>query len=272
MPKTLLEFRASSRDLRPSPLSTQQRFVMRTVSGGKRPRLTIVAVAVGAALALSACSSSGSSSPTSTAASSNGGTSGGGTSGAGGGSSATSRLASLSKTLDHAQGSSFQATYSADYNGQPQSLTIAQIPPKSLFKVADAVIIDTGSSTYYCPTTPNPTCVNTSEENPVSGLVNAFSPNAALGQLQAAQAAVASKVAGHDVTFSSATFAGQPSSCVATEAASASWKYCVTDAGQLAYASSGPQQVFQMTSFTSSVSPSIFVLPSGATVMTVPSS
>jgi hypothetical protein len=241
---------------------------MRTVSDGQTRRLTVVAVAVGAALALAACSSSGSSSPTSTAASSDGG----GTSGASGGSSAASRLASLSKTLDRAQGSSFKATYSADYDGQSQSMTIAQDPPKSLFEVADAVIIDTGSSTYYCPTTPNPACVNTSEENPVSGLVNAFSPKAALGQLQAAQAAVASKAAGYDVSFSSATFAGQPSSCVATKAASASWKYCVTDAGQLAYASSGLQQVFQMTSFTSSVSPSIFVLPPGATVMTVPSS
>lgn len=241
---------------------------MRTVSNAKSRRVTMVAVAVGTAIALAACSSSGSASPPSTGATSNLG----GTSGASGGSSAASRLASLSKTLDDAQGSTFKATYSADYNGQSQTMTIAQDPPKSLFEVANAVIVDTGSSTYYCPTTPNPTCVNTTQENPVSGLVNAFSPKAALGQLQAAQAAVTSKAAGYDISFSSATFAGQPSSCVATKEGSASWKYCVTDAGQLAYASSGPQQVFQMTSFTSSVSPSIFVLPMGATVMTVPSS
>ncbi len=240
---------------------------MRNWSNGGSRRFTIVAVALGAAFALAACSSSGSSSPTSTAA----GSSGGGNSGGRGGSSEASRLASLSKTLNDAQGSTFKATYSADYNGQSQTMTIAQAPPKSYFEVADAVVIDTGSSTYYCPTTPNPTCVSATTENPISGLVNAFSPKAALGQLQAAEAAVASKIAGFDVSFSSATFAGQPSSCVATKASGASWKYCVTDAGQLAYASSGAQQVFQMTSFTSNVNPSAFALPSGATVMTVPS-
>ncbi len=249
---------------------------MRVVPDGKSRRMTIVAVVAGAALALTACTSSSSSSPTSTAAKSNGGTNSGsnsgGSSGGSAGSAAAVRLASLSKSLHGAEGAPFKATYSADYNGQSQTMTIAQDPPRSSFAVANAVIVDTGSSTYYCPTTSNPTCFNTSQEDPVSALVDAFSPKAALSQLQAAQAAVASRVAGYNVSFSSATYAGQPSTCVTVKAQSAGWKYCVTNKGLLAYASSGPQQVFQMTSYSSDVSASDFALPSGATVMTVPTS
>ena len=249
---------------------------MRTVIGGRSRRVTIVAVIMGATLALAACTSSSSSSPSTTAATSSGGGNstgnGGGNSGSGGGSSAASRLANLSSSLHAAEGAPFKATYSGSYNGQTQTMTIAQDPPKSSFGVANAVIVDTGSQTYYCPTTANPTCINASSEDPLSSLVDAFSPKAALSQLQAARAAVAGRAAGYNISFSSATFAGQPSTCVTAKSSSASWKYCVTDKGYLAYASSGPQQVFQMTSFSTNVSASDFALPSGATVETIPSS
>jgi hypothetical protein len=246
---------------------------MGSVSNGRTRRLAIVAVAVGAAICLAACSSSSGSSTRTTAAKNSGaagGSNSGGTSSSG--SSSVSRLASVTSKLSHAQGAPFEATYSADYNGSNQTMTIAQDPPKSYFAVANSVIIDTGSSTYYCPTTPNPTCVNSSSGNPASALVDAFSPKAALSQLQAAQTAVASRVADYDISFSSQSFAGQPSQCVSTKAPSGAWKYCVTDAGQLAYASSSPQQVFQMTSFSSSPNPSYFALPTGATVESIPSS
>lgn len=249
---------------------------MRIVPDGRSRRLTIVAVAVGAALALAACTSSPSSSPSSTPTPSNGGGSGGNSggsgSGTGGGSSAASRLADLTNSLHGAQGAPFKATYSGNYGGQTQTMTIAQDPPKSSFAVANSAIIDTGSQTYYCPTTSNPTCINVSQEDPVADLVDAFSPKAALSQLQAARAALADRVAGYNVSFSSQTIAGQPSTCVAVKSSSASWKYCVTDKGYLALASSGPQQVFQMTSFSTNVSPSDFALPSGATVETIPTS
>jgi hypothetical protein len=151
-------------------------------------------------------------------------------------------------------------------------MTIAQDPPKSSFTINQGVIVDTGSTTYYCPSGANPTCVNASQGNPVASLTALFSPKQALTQLQAAQSALSSHIAGYNVSFSSASFAGQPSTCISTQANGASWKYCVTDKGMLAYASSGSNQTFEMTSYTSSVSPSDVALPAGATVVTLPTS
>jgi hypothetical protein len=241
--------------------------------GKKSRRITITAVAVGSMLALAACSSSGSTSPTSSTAatSNNGGSGNGNNSGTGnGGGSSSSRLSNLSNTLRNAQGATFKATYSTNYGGNSQTMTFAQQPPKSYFAIAGSQIIDTGTTTYYCSSSGAVSCFTASAQNPLAGLLNVFSPKAAISSLEAARSAVAGRVAGYDVSFTSQTFAGQPSSCVAVKASTGSAKYCITNSGVLAYESTGASQVFQLTSYSSSVSPSDFSLPAGATVVTLP--
>ncbi len=262
---------------------------MPTPTSTRRRNITTAAVALGAVLALAACSSS-SSSPTTTAARSGGNQNNQNQNNQNqnnqnqnnqnqnnqnqnqNGGSTASRLSGVENSLRNGQGAVFKATYSANYNGTQTTMTIAQDPPKSSFAINQALIVDTGSATYYCPSGSTPTCVNSSQGNPVASLTAAFSPKQALSQIDSARAALSSRIAGYDVSVSSATFAGQPSTCVRTTVNSATWKYCVTDKGMLAYASSGPQQVFQMTSYTNTVSPADVSLPSGATVVTIPTS
>jgi hypothetical protein len=151
-------------------------------------------------------------------------------------------------------------------------VTYEQDPPKSYFAVNQGKVIDTGTATYFCTTSGTVTCLSSTTEDPLASLLNLFSPKTTIDSLQAAQTALAAKTAGYNATFSSATFAGQAATCVTITGGSGSGKFCVTGTGQLAYVSTSASQVFQLTSYSSSVSASDFALPPGATVMTLPAS
>jgi hypothetical protein len=208
-----------------------------------------------------------------------------GTTGAGGGSgssttashssttasaSPVSKLAGLSASLRNAQTAPYKATYSATYNGKSETLTFEQDPPKSFFSASGGEVIDTGTSTYFCSTSGTITCLSASTQNPLASLLDVLSPKTTADSLSAAQSALAAKVSGYSATFSSQTFAGQPTTCVTITGSSGAGKYCVTGTGQLAYVSSSPSQVFEMTSYSSTVDQSDFSLPQGASVVTVP--
>ena len=186
-------------------------------------------------------------------------------------SSPSSQLSNLSSSLQGAETASYKATYSATDNGQSETLTYEQQPPKFLFGTKGGEVIDNGTATYFCSTSGASTCLSSTTQDPLAPLLNALSPKTAISDLQAAQSALAAKVAGYTASFSSATFAGQPSTCVTITQSSGAEKVCVTGSGELDYVSSSPSQVFQMTSYSTSVSASDFALPSGATVVTEPS-
>lgn len=216
-----------------------------------------------AGLVLAGCSSSSNTASTTTTTSASGSS----------GSSTASQLRSLSSAVQNAEHASFKAVYTATNNGQTQTVTFEQAPPKSYFASSDGSVIDTGSTTYFCSTSSGQqTCISTSGgQNPLAGLLQLFSPATAVTALQQAETEVAAHVAGVDVSFSSQTFAGQDSTCVTVNASGQSGKYCVAkSSGILTYEGTGSNS-FELTSFSSSVTDSDFAPPAGATIETIPS-
>ncbi|MGA2519724.1 MAG: hypothetical protein ABSG81_02770 [Acidimicrobiales bacterium] len=236
-----------------------------------------VAVVLGVALASLALAACGGSTPSSSATTATTSASGGATtspptttSPSGAASSTASRLATLSQSLQNAETAPFKATYSATDSGKTETITFEQDPPKLAFVTTGGEVIDTGTATYFCSTAAPATCLSSSTEDPLSSLLDVLSPKTAVASLQAAQSALAAKTAGYDATFSSQTFAGQAATCVTIAASAGSEKVCVTGTGQLAYVSTSPSQVFELTSYSGSVDASDFALPAGATIETVP--
>ncbi|HZU78355.1 MAG TPA: hypothetical protein VE991_00455 [Acidimicrobiales bacterium] len=230
-------------------------------------RLTPVALAA-LGLGLAACSSSPASSTgsTSTTAAASASAS------ASAGLSTTDQLKQLTAAVQSMEHGTYRAVYSAVDNGQTQTVTFEQQPPKSYFSAGDGAVIDTGTTTYFCSTSGGQqTCFSTSaSSDPLAGLLNLFSPATAVSALQAAESEVAAHLAGASVSFSSQTFAGQDATCVTASDNGQSGKYCVTKSGLLAYEGSGGNS-FTLTSFSASVNASDFAPPAGASVQTIPS-
>ncbi|HUY63932.1 MAG TPA: hypothetical protein VMV14_05390 [Acidimicrobiales bacterium] len=221
------------------------------------------AVVVGAGLLLAGCSStSNSASSTSTSA---------GT-GASAGVSTAAQLRSLTSTVQAAEHGTYKVVYTATSSSGTQTVTIEQSPPKSLFSTSGGSVIDTGTTTYFCSSSNGSnTCITASgSTNPLASLLSLFSPSAAITALQQAQTEIGAHLAGYNVSFSSATYAGQDSTCVTVSSSSQSGKYCVTKSGILAYEGSQGSS-FQLTSYSTTVASSDFSLPAGATVQTLPS-
>lgn len=223
-----------------------------------------VAVLVAGGLALAGCSSSPSSNTTTTSAGASG-------SGASGGSTA-SQLQALTAAVQAEEHGTYKAVYTAVQNGQTQTVTFEQEPPKSYFSTSGGSVIDTGTTTYFCSdSSGQQACVSTSgSTNPLAGLLQLFSPATAISALQQAETEAAAHIAGVSVSFSSATFAGQDATCVTASNNGQSGKYCVTRSGLLAYEGANGNS-FSLTSFSASVTESDFAPPAGASVQTIPS-
>jgi len=221
---------------------------------------------------LSACSSTnaGTSSTSTTPAASRATTSGGSSSG---GSSDSSQLQALSSAVQSGEHASYKAVYtSQSSSGTSQTITIEQMPPKSVFSTTSGSVIDDGTHTYFCSTSGGAEqCVTESSggTNPFASITALFSPTTLLNEFHAAQAAAAAHSAGYSVAFSSGSYAGLAAKCLDYTGAGQTVKYCVTDTGILAYAQS-TGGTFELTSFSTSPAAGDFSLPSGATVVTIP--
>jgi hypothetical protein len=105
----------------------------------------------------------------------------------------------------------------------------------------------------------------------LGGVEDLFSPAVLIGLLHEAQNRVLGRALGIKVlSTSSATFAGQPSTCLSVTAHNETGKYCVTKQGLLAYSGSSKTQYFEMTKYSSKPPSSLFTLPAGATTQTLP--
>jgi hypothetical protein len=218
----------------------------------------------------------------------------------------TPDLKALTNTIDHAKKLTYDAQYTSVTNGQKSTVTIAQAPPKSDFSSSDSSIINTGKTTYYCSANPDSTsnsgntgnsentgatsnsgnsgtpsnttttsngpeqCLSEKGDNPLLGLQDIFSPTVALGALAEAKEGLVSKLLGITVSSSSASFAGLPSTCVAVTVHGKGGKYCVTKQGILSYSGSSSSDYFQLTKFSAKPPASLFTLPTGATIDTLP--
>jgi hypothetical protein len=176
----------------------------------------------------------------------------------------------LTNSINHAKHLTYLAQYTALSNGQKTTVTIAQAPPKSNFSTQGGSVINNGKTTYYCSTTTgSPQCLSVSGTNPLLGLEGLFSPAIALGALAEAKQGLVSRFLGIKVSSSSASFAGQPSTCVTVSVRGKSGKYCVTKQGLLSYSGSS-SSYFQLTKYSATPSASLFSLPAGATTATLP--
>ena len=115
------------------------------------------------------------------------------------------------------------------------------------------------------------TCVASKGSNPLLGLESFFSPTIALTLFSEAKNATVARALGIKVSSSSATFAGQPSTCVSVSVKGKSSKYCVTKQGILSYSgSSSSSSYFKLTKYSSKPPASLFAVPAGATITTLP--
>jgi hypothetical protein len=224
---------------------------------------------------LSACGSSknaGSTSATSATTAASSATTSGGSS-TGGGTSDASQLQSLSSAVQSGEHASYKAVYTSQSStGAAQTITIEQMPPKSVFSTTSGSVIDDGTHTYFCSASgAAEQCVTESSggANPFASITALFSPTTLLNEFHAAEGAAAAHTAGYSVAFSSGSYAGLAAKCLDYTAATQTVKYCVTDTGLLAYAQS-TGGTFELTSFSSSPAAGDFSLPPGATVVTIP--
>jgi len=205
-------------------------------------------------------------------------------------------LKALKNSINRTKNLTYEAVYNSVSSGQPSTVTVAQAPPKTYFSAGSSSVISTGKDTYYCSpglgssgsasgnsgnsgtsgssssgtSSSAPTCVSTSMTNPLLGVMNSFSSQALVNALNTTAGGVVARVLGIKISYSSASYGGQPSSCVTIARKSQSVKYCVTKQGVLSYASTSPKQYFELTKYSSNPSASLFALPSGATVETLP--
>jgi len=183
----------------------------------------------------------------------------------------SSNLKSLTNSINAAKHLTYSATYKSVTNGQTTTVTIAQAPPKSTFTSSSGSVINNGKTTYYCSNNGGQaTCVSEGGANPYLGLEGIFSSAGALGALSEAKSGLVSGLLGIKVSSSSAKFAGQSATCVTVTVKGRGGKYCVTKQGILAYSGSSSTSYFQLTKFTTKPPSSLFNLPAGATVQTLP--
>jgi hypothetical protein len=213
-------------------------------------------------------------------------------------------LKALTNSVNRAKHLTYSATYTAVAGGKTSTVTIAQKPPKSNFSASGGQVINNGKTTYYCSNkggtgggagasggtgtsggtgstgntgssgnsgaaTGKTTCVAVHGSNPLLGLEDAFSPTLALRAVAVARQGIVSRLLGTKVSSSSATFAGQPSTCVTVSVRGRSAKYCVTKQGVLAYSGTSSDYLM-LTAYSSNPPAGLFTLPAGATTQNVP--
>ena len=113
-------------------------------------------------------------------------------------------------------------------------------------------------------------CLTEKGADPTLGIGGVLGPTAALGALAEAKEGLVSKHLGIEVSSSSASFAGQPSTCVTVSGHGKGGRYCVTKRGILSYSGSSSSDYFRLTKYSSKPPASLFTLPPGAASVTLP--
>jgi hypothetical protein len=211
-------------------------------------------------------------------------------------------LKALTNDINHAKKLTYYAQYTHVSGGQKSTVTIAQSPPRTYFSTSSSSVIINENTTLYCSlnsvstsisgnsansansgnsvttsnsgnsgsTSSKQRCLTEKGANPLLGIEDDFSPTVALGALAEAKEGLVSKLLGIKVSSSSASFAGQPSTCVTVSVHGKVGKYCVTKQSILSYSGSSSSDYFQLTKYSPRPPASLFAPPAGATTVTVP--
>jgi hypothetical protein len=189
-----------------------------------------------------------------------------------------SQLNQLEKNLNRTSHLTYLATYQGSSAGKTYNVTIAQSPPKSSFSYTSGstsgVVINDGKTNYICSSqNGKETCISegTGSANPFLTIENLFSSASAVAALTSAGAELRAHQVGLKLISGTSTFAGQSSTCITvTTHGSKTAKFCVTKKGILAYSGISSTQNFTLVKYSSSPAASLFALPAGATVITIP--
>lgn len=202
-------------------------------------------------------------------------------------------LGSMAAKISHAQKATFQATYTVGGSGgtDTATVTVVQQPPSSAFVTASNRIISTGGQTYVCETgrgtadcRRTATAGGSVDPSGALGVTGFVSGELALGVMSAAML-----VPNAQVTRSSQTIAGQPTSCVTVsgldqalagvlpsgsadtaDTGLSDFSVCITDGGVLARFSGGLTDGGHgdvlLTDYSATVDPALLEPPAGATI------
>jgi hypothetical protein len=217
---------------------------------GRRHGLALVAGATVLALTLGACGSSSSSTSTSTSTTTT---------------TPVSQIQGLGHLAQSGENATFAATWTTTSKGTTTTLSLAQDPPKSYFKVGSAVVINDGRATYYCAS--STICVKESGVNPLADVMGVYDGQEFVSTIQGYDTAAILKLEGIDLSFHDATYGGLASTCVDIAHAGHTATWCVAHhTGILTYwAADGDS--FTLTSYSSSPPASDFRAPKNVTTI-----
>ena len=182
-----------------------------------------------------------------------------------------SQFNQIQAAINNAKSLTFKAVYTSQSSGGSSSTTtIEQKSPKTLFSSGDSTVIFNGTTTIECSTGSGCTTLPGSS-NPFASAAELYSGAYILTLMQAYQNSAVLSAEGVSVNYSTATYAGQQSTCTtisgrAVGAAGAGAKWCVTNDGILAYSggtsgSGSSSGAFELTSYTTNVPDSDFQAP-----------
>jgi hypothetical protein len=169
-------------------------------------------------------------------------------------------LQQLLQRASLATNSTFKATYRA--KGSNATIVFAQDGSRSSFSTGTTAYYSNGASNTVCDSSSGaPACYRGAK--PLAGLLSLISPTNVSGAIQAAAAAAL------PVSHSTEHHSGQSSSCVAYFAAGQKVKYCINDQGIVTYIKI-PSGSFELSGYTTVVSPADVSVPAGATTLSTP--
>ncbi|HEX3979926.1 MAG TPA: hypothetical protein VHW93_01820 [Acidimicrobiales bacterium] len=215
-------------------------------STGRARRRWVVAAVVGVGVTLAACSSS---SADSTSA------------------KVESTLRALATKASGSSGLTYSATYRVTTSEQSETITFAQDPPRHVLLTSTTSIYSNASTIVQCRKGSIKLVCTTfpfSASNLLVRLTDNYAPSGlstALGVLKR----------GSDVTTSSATHGGLPSTCITADNTSfgSQTTYCVADSiGILTYIG-GPSTTVALTHYSTNPAASVFSPPAGSTVLPI---
>jgi hypothetical protein len=213
-------------------------------------------------------------------------------------------LKALANELSRGKHLTYSLEYKSVSGGTTSTVSIAQAPPKTYFASGGTLILDTGKTTYYCTpntsgnsgsgnsgsgnsgnsgnsgaatttTTSKPAgtgslqCVTEKAGGTFADFEDLFSDGTVLSTFDQAEESAVARALGIRLSASSASFAGQPSTCITVSRRGQTGKYCVTKQGLLSYSGSG-KNYFEMVKYSAHPAGSLFDLPAGATTVTIP--
>jgi len=180
----------------------------------------------------------------------------------------SSSIKNITGALQKEEKATLSATYTVKTSSVNATFTYAQKPPDYVLSFAEGAgkfeFIQLGTKSYGCTATAGVNiCVPESKSVAATDL-HFFQPGSLLPEVEGYESGA------KGYTSFTKTFAGQASKCVTVVLTSTKPTYCVTNSGIFAYSGVGTLEQVTLTGFSGSPPASLFALPAGAKIESVP--